>query len=233
MTPTPDEPLPTSDTADPVDERLSAALDGEGETGLLDAPGTAARARALAQARDLLALPPPPLDDVTRRRLLDRARTQGVAPRRRGVRWSVPAAAAALVLVVGLGGWVVVAGLRSSGDSSNGSKAATAGTTARAAGNANLGEVSKPERLRREVTGALTHDSGGAPAAGAGSAAVPGTRCVDTLHVPSGVTPEVLGRATFDGASAVVVIGRESSRILVYVLSSSDCRLLSAQFFTG
>ena len=56
---------PTVGAVDPLDERLSAALDGE------SAPRSATRAdqaddrrRALAAARDLLAVPPPPLDDI-------------------------------------------------------------------------------------------------------------------------------------------------------------------------
>jgi len=245
MTDRPDEPLRSSDAVDPTDERLSAALDGEGDTEELGASATAARARALESARDLVATPPPALDDVTRRRLLDTARAAGTAHRRDRSRWAGPAAAAAAVVVVVLGGWALVAGLHGPNDSSKGSKAASgaSATTAANTGTAPshspasggaLGEVSDPERLLAQVRGELhtTADSVQSQAGADKFDALPGARCASTLRVPAGVTPEILGPATFHGASAVVLVGREKARVLVYVLASSDCRLLSAQFFT-
>jgi len=237
MNPTPDDPVPTSDAVDPLDERLSAALDGEPIAGApgpgdpaLDSAAAAARGRALAAARDVLATPPPPLDDVTRRRLLDTARAAGPAPRRDRARWLGPAASVAAVLVaVVLGGWGLIAVLHGSSTSSK-SSAAGQGAAAMTTGPLHLrslGEISNPARLLREVRAELARRPSG------DRSSVPGAACRGTVRVPTDVTLEVLARATFHGAPAVVLVGREPPRTLVYVLATGDCRLLSAQFFKG
>jgi hypothetical protein len=61
----------------------------------------------------------------------------------------------------------------------------------------------------------------------------PATRCIAKAPVPKGTTPIYLGTATFHGAPAVIVYTRDGVRVLVYVLASTDCRLLTSQFIGG
>ena len=110
----PTEPAPSDTVAavDPLDERLSAALDGESAPEESDTDADARRrspSRA-RDARDLLAVPPPPLDDITRRRMLRAA----VAVRPQGntrdlKRLNRIGAAAAVLAVVVAGGLAIKA----------------------------------------------------------------------------------------------------------------------------
>lgn len=240
------EPVAADAPVDPLDERLSAALDGH-ETDAtfepLDARGVE-RGRALAAARDLLAVPLEPLDDVTRRRLLrtalDASPTSSRGSSERALRWVRGVAVAAAVLAaIALSGW----GLASLNHNSSSSKgASSANATTAPAGPVDLNEVSNPDVLKRRVEAAL-----GVPIAPTGptsTTAVPNpeqttvsggnaqlvSRCLSTLRVPAGDTPELLGTATFHGAPALVVIAREKSRTLIFVVATADCRLLTYQF---
>jgi hypothetical protein len=274
----PNEPDPRTGTdpaealapVDPLDERISAALDGAPAPEAPSAPGraddanAADRARAIEAARDLLSIPPPPLDDVTRRRMVrtaldtatastSRATTPSSRDRRHWLR--VAGVAAALIAVVGAGGWALTTLNHNASRSAPDAKAAsgTTGVPSLQSAPVDLHEVSNPLVLKQRVLAALGSVNGGSASSGsaappearapsttavpgpgpasttAGAAASP-ARCVSTVRVASGVTPELLGTATYRGAPAIVVIARDRSRTLIFVLASTDCRLLSSQF---
>jgi hypothetical protein len=232
---------------DPLDERLSAALDGE-PTGPGSTPldaSAAERERDLAAARDLLAVPPAPLDDLTRRRLvraaLDASPTSSRSSSERALRWvRVGGVAAAVLAVIALSGWGL-ASLNQSSSKKGSETEAASGTTA-PAGPVDLNEVSNPDVLKRRVEAALgvsIAPTGPTPTtalpnpqptteSGRGTKSVP--RCVATVRVPAGDTPELLGTATFHGTPALVVVAREKSRTLIFVVATAGCRLLSFQF---
>jgi hypothetical protein len=149
---------------DATDEALSALLDGElgafaadhGTTeaearAALDAwPGTAARLGALSRARDAAATPVPPLDEVTRRRLVGAALPAAPAPahgtgRPRGTWLGVAAAAVVLLLVVALG-WTA---LSDGGDDASERSQTAAGAPPVPRGElGDLGDVTDPATLR-------------------------------------------------------------------------------------
>ena len=240
---------------DPADERLSAELDGAADPDARPSdrsPEREARARALAAARDLLAVGPSPLDELTRRRLLDAAvddwqRSTRAQPRDRRRLQRAGAAAAVLALIA-----VGAAVLANAGGHSGSRRAATNGAAATTTAATppdhsaakparSLQEVSNPDVLRRRVETLLRSaakvpaTTSGAPsdsfsATSGADAVVPGARCASTVRVPAGATPELLGTATFRGAPAVIVIAHDGPRILVFVLAQSDCRPLASQF---
>jgi hypothetical protein len=241
-----DPPAPTA--VDPVDERLSAALDGpadpEAAPGAPAEAGGGERAAALAAARDLLAIPPPPLDDLTRRRLVRVALDELPAGRRRERRWATMVAVAAAVL-----GFIVVSGAliaalnhqsrsnskaaQSGGLASRGATGTTNGGAPKPA--ADLREVSDPAVLRRKVEAALRSKTPpfateNGPTSRAAADSVAGAHCLSTVRLPAGATSGLLGNATFHGAPAVIVVGRDGPRVLIYVLANNDCRLLTSQF---
>ncbi len=235
---------------DPLDERLSAALDGVDlePTSELD---TAARERGrdLAAARDQLAVPAPPLDDVTRRRLLRAALDASTPSSRpagerawRRVRGGV--VAAAVLAIIGFAGWGLSSlNLGSSNSKESGAKAGSAETSAAPSGPVNLHDVSNPVVLKRRAEAALRAAS--APSA-SGTAttttalnlnqttAVPraptAAHCVASVPVPAGDTPLLLGTAAFHDTPAFVVVAREPTRTLVFVVARADCKLLTSQF---
>jgi hypothetical protein len=245
---------------DPLDARLSAALDGESVPESIDADnddtsneGTAHRRRALAQARDLLAVPPPPLDDITRRRLLRAAVVEAPRGKARDVRRLNRLGAAAAVLAVVVAGGLAIKALGS--NSENGSKAsgkgaggnATALTTAPGAGPRarplDLHDVSDPAVLKQRVTAALggaaqfgaTGDSTSPSSTAQKSPRAPDSdsvaRCLPTITVAKGATPaRALADATYNGTPAVVATASSTSGTAVYVVARSDCRLLTYQF---
>jgi hypothetical protein len=254
----PDNPDETDEpvaAVDPLDERLSAALDGNADpepqpVDPSDEARVAARLRALEAGRDLLAIPPPPLDDLTRRRMLRAAiAATGSRSKRRDLRWlNRTGIAAALLALVVLAGW----GLKSldvnSSESRSAGKAASSATTRPTAAAPSvlpdLHEVSDPTVLERRVEAALVAQER------SGAAARLGTRkpapdtlssttlggnaneqdvCVSTVPVPAGVTPGLLGTATFHDEPALVIVARDQSRTLVFVVARSDCRRLTSQ----
>lgn len=248
--PEPERPEPIT-PVDPLDERLSAGLDGEpAPDGSSDEPRADDRRRALIAARDLLAIPPPPLDDITRRRMLRTAVAEQPATRRRDLRNLNRVAVAAVVLaVVVIGGLALNARGNGSGrnaKSANASKSAT--TSLNAAAARDLHEVSDPEVLRRRVETLLREEAGAAapttnvpgqhsdtiaPDGSETSKAqdrVAGDGCLPAAPVPAGATRSLLAKATFDGAPAIVVVADDGPRTLIYVLATADCRLLISQF---
>jgi hypothetical protein len=170
-----DEPL---EPVDPLDERLSAALDGSdgSEPEAPIDPRGAERARELTAARDLLAVPPEPLDELARRKLVRAAMSatseeasgpaSEFASRARDRRRLRSAGiAAAVIAVVGLGSWAA-ASLNHNSNSS----ATRAAAGARAGGTlgsplvlheVDLHEVSNPLVLKRRVEAALHAASAG------------------------------------------------------------------------
>jgi hypothetical protein len=241
-------PTPPPDTPpDPLDERLSAALDGEAEFPEPLDEATARRRRELEAARDLLAVPPPRLDDVTRRRLLrtaiDAAPASTLSTRGRTARrWRSVVVAAAVIAVIALAGLGIASLDNRSNDASSKANSAASGTTSTPGGTLDLHEISDPSVLRRRVQAALNGSSTAttnAPQVGTTTAAPSGgttettgvsARCVSTLKVPGGDTAHLLATATFHGTPALVVVARDPARVLVFVLARADCRLLSSQF---
>jgi hypothetical protein len=255
----PTEP-PASDShdgaavVDPVDERLSAALDGAQPSvhdfgpgsdplEVLDDDRLVARRRDLEAARDLLAVPPPSLDELTRRRMLRAALAAAPTAPAAKHRDRRLLAAAAVLVVVAAAGWALT---RLDVHSNTSSRAAES-ASAPAVGTAlNLHEVSNPALLKGRVEAALRAQ----PASGAvGNPASPDrlppvaapftthggitaaqSRCVATVRVPPGDIPEILAVATFHGAPALVVVARDGPRTLIFVLAAADCRLLGSQF---
>lgn len=237
---------------DPLDERLSAELDGApAPDGSSDDPRADDRRRALTEARDLLAIPSPPLDDITRRRMLRVALAELPSTRRRDLRnLNRVAVAAAVLAVVVIGGVALNAlgnGSEHNAKRANASKSA-ATTSSHAGAARDLHEVSDPEVLRRRVETLLREEAVGVPAATTTVPAhsdtiapegpdtsraqdrVAGDGCLSAVRVPAGAAPSVLAEATFDGAPAVVVVAHDGPRTLIYVLATADCRLLSSQF---
>jgi hypothetical protein len=239
------EPDPVA-AVDPLDERLSAALDGHEGTAPEPDARAAERGRDLAAARDLLALPPPPLDDITRRRLLrtaldasptsSRPTSERMMRRMRG-----GAVAAAVIAVIALAGWGLASLNQNSSQKASSGKSGASATTG-APGPVDLHDVSNPSVLKRRVQAALGSSAPErAPTPTALSqpdlaeTTVPrantgAPQCLSSVKVPAGDTPEFLGTATFHDAPALVFVAREPSRTLIFVLESSDCRLLSFQF---
>jgi hypothetical protein len=268
---TPDEPRPEdlrnappehgpdpSEAVDPLDERLSASLDGHEPASELDTPALA-RARDLASARDLLAVPPPPLDDISRRRLLrtalDAAPTSsrrtssrrtssrsGAGDTARAIR--IGAVAAAVLAVIALSGWGLTSLNHGSSNKAESSRAAAIPAPG-SAGPVDLHEVSNPDVLRRRVEAALRSAAAPGAAGSAATSAPPNlsetsraqrspsaAQCVAAAPAPAGDTPQLLGTATFHGAPALVVIVREPTRTLAFVLAEADCAVLTSQFLT-
>jgi hypothetical protein len=244
-----DAPEPVA-AVDPLDERLSAALDGMWESGSDSGPGTESapddlaadtraleRSRALAAARDLLAIPPPPLDDLTRRRMVRAALAASPPSKHRDLRWlSRVTVAAALLAVVVMAGWALTT-LDNTSSKSSGKVALSPATTA-VKETLDLQDVSDPLVLERRVRAALRSVSpagapqiaGPTPTTPSGGRADALARCQPTVRVPAGVVPGILGTATYHGQPALVVVARDHSRTWIFVVASTDCRLLSSQF---
>jgi hypothetical protein len=265
MTDTPEAAPPNPPDVDPLDVRISAALDGRADPEAphpssgppsFDDDASAARARDLEHARSLLAVPPPPLDDLTRRRLVRVALDERSQSRRHtNTAWARLTAVAAVLVVVLAAGWGVVRFASHSGPSKSSSAAGSATETTASGAIPNLHEVSNPAVLLRRVRAALAlppaqpdHENGfsatttaappAAPSAAsttarasAGLAAGSGSQCVGSLRLPAGVNARPFASATFHGAPAVVLVANEHPRILIYVLALDNCRLLTSQFF--
>jgi hypothetical protein len=245
----PTEPAEPS-AVDPLDERLSAALDDEAAPGhpdtdtAVDAGPVDDRRRALAEARDLLAVPPPRLDDITRRRIVRNAIAERPQAKTRDLtRLNRVGAAAAVLAVVVAGGLAI----NSIGSSSNdrasmtaSDKAASGTTSAPEAAPFALRDVSDPEVLKERVAAALDANDNGAPTAGsetttsrsnANTDSGAAARCLTTITVSKDATaPRLLADATFKGTPALVAIATNKSGTAVYVLAKNDCRLLTYQF---
>jgi hypothetical protein len=167
--------LPPPPFGDDTDAAISARLDGElaafaaehdtteaaVEIALDGWPGTAGRVDALERARAAVAAPVPPLDEVTRRRLVQgalgsRDDALPTAPTSRAPRgaWLGLAAAAVLVIlvVVAIGAMVVTDGGGTDQADGGGSSASVAGR-APDGDIGDVGDVSDPAALRALLEG--------------------------------------------------------------------------------
>jgi hypothetical protein len=177
------------------------------------------------------------------RTALDASTTSSRPPGERGWRWVRGGAVAAVVLaVLGLAGWGLASLNPTSNNSQAGSKAASAETTG-PRGPVNLHDVSNPDVLKRRVEAALGTISAPSASGNATTTAAPdlnqttsaarplsAAACVARAPVPAGDTPQLLGTATFHDVPAFVVVARESTRTLVFVLAQADCAVLTSQF---
>ncbi|MGZ4688083.1 MAG: hypothetical protein ACXVKA_04320 [Acidimicrobiia bacterium] len=252
--------LPTPPFGDATDEALSAVLDGElgafaAERGRSEAsvraqleewPSFEARLAELERARGLVGDAPPPLDDVTRRRLvrnaLDAAADSSprVAPRSRSRSWLtvVAVAAAGLLVVAGIGAGIAAIGNRDSSSEKSASSAATGATAPLRGDVGDLGDVTSPAALRALLDrraaaaerGASTTAPAGSPpdadrqfANGAPSApaTVSAAGCAQQLAGTRDVT--FSGTGTYQGAPVTIVGITEGGRTIVFVVSSTDC----------
>jgi hypothetical protein len=170
MTQPPSPTLPPF--GDATDEALSALLDGElaafaSDQGLsepevqarLEAwPGYAARRAELEAVRGTIGTSTPPLDDLTRRRLIRTALPAGPGRLTKTRTWSwqrvTAAAAAALILLAGFGSLIATMDgegsqdLSSSGGSASSADAPTGGARELRGDVGDLGDVTDPATLR-------------------------------------------------------------------------------------
>jgi hypothetical protein len=236
---------------DATDEALSAFLDGElsafaSEHGTTAAdardrleqwPGFAARVAELEQARAALRAPVPPLDELTRRRLVRSAlpAAPGAAPggRRSGRSWlTIAAAAMAVVVVVGLGAALVTRS--GDGGETRASKSAGTAPEARRGDLGDVGDVTDPATLRALLdpagaAGANRRDAGGK--LGDGGSTADGSAPAAASTDPSACAARLAGsrpvrfvaRATFRGRPVVVVGITQGARTIAFVVPADDC----------
>lgn len=237
-----------------LDTAISADLDGEldamcAELGLdaaavrsrLAEPDARARRAQLDAARDALAAPVPPLDDLARRRLVQGAmsdtdldttipsRTSDSAVHDRSRRlWAVlGGAAAAIVVVVG------VVALVNRGDDGTAAKSSGSGTVTAPTGD--LGDVGAVDQKR--IDGLIGGGSSGAAASNDASTAAEGADgfTENPESVPAARVSEcaaafasegtVRFRASgdFQGQPAVIIGVDTDSRTIVFVVAADDC----------
>jgi hypothetical protein len=262
-------PPPPSPFGDDTDEALGALLDGElgafaDDHGLTEAEARdrleqwseyAARLAALEQGRAAVGEPVPPLDDLTRRQLVRNALPAadgiGASSTRSGWSWLriSAAAAAALVVLAGLGAMLTSLGTGND-DSAKSSTAGSAATAAVPSGDlGNLGDVSNPAAIRALVDPAAhqkpTPKTGGADAqrklsgdsSTSGGPAEDSTGSLsiaprsDTLVDPKACAGQLAGArpvrffatGTYQG-QPVAIVGIESGgRTIAFVVPSNDC----------
>jgi RNA polymerase sigma-70 factor (ECF subfamily) len=218
-----------------ADEALSALLDGEldafaherGTTTAdvrrqLDAvPDLAARQARMEAARALVREAVPPLDDLTRHRLVRTAVRAGprpvTSPSRRRVK-VFAIAAAVLLALVSVGAVLAVA--QHSDDGSSGNRGASRAPVLRG-DVGDLGDVTSPATLRSLLDRRARH-RGGRDAGSASATTTPGVKdCVDQL---SGHRPATFsGTATYRGEPAAVVGVARGGRTIVFVVAQSSC----------
>lgn len=181
----------------------------------------------------------PPLDDVTRRRLVRRALEEPAARlQRRRLIGALSAAAAALVVVLGTaillrddGGGDTTAARPAEDQGSGKGEPEEEATAADAF--ADLGEISDPAVLRERL-GALavaseppaeSEDSGGADERDA-AAAVP-SECLAALEQVAAGPPTVVAGGTYQGAPALVLVAVKAGDDAAFVLDAATCELRS------
>ncbi len=204
-------------------------------------PDFAARRAALEQARAAVRAPVPPLDDVTRRRLVGTAtdaapKPAASAPRSR--RWVAVTAIAAAALLVVAGIAVAVSSM--SNDSSSSSSESASSATAPLHGDVgDLGDVTSPAALRalldRRAAGDTTTTvpaSAKSQFAGGGSASdaqnvAPAPSATSTAacarRLAGHRTVAFTGAGTFQGAPVTIVGITTGGRTIVFVVSDTDC----------
>lgn len=254
-------PAPPSPTpppfADATDEALSALLDGElasfaTERGLTELeararleawPEFAARRDSIALARDAIAAPAPPLDELTRRQLvrdaIAAARSEPARTDRRAPAWTwLAAAAAAVLLVVGVGTLVASRG--------TGSKSARSSSTANAEHSAaqpsgdlgdlgDLGDVSDPSVLRALLDrtpapstapkpGTLADRSTKSPDGAPPSSSSTSNTAADCAPKLFGDRPVLFhGSGRYHGEPVIVFGVEDQGRTVALVVRAGDC----------
>ena len=184
----------------------------------------------------------PPLDDVTRRRLVRRALDEaGRRPDRRRLIGALSAAAAALVVVLGTalvlrddGGGGDTAARPAGGDAERvESDEGGADEAAAPSSFAELGEVSDPAVLRERLRALApapgpteSDEPGGADERETATAAVP-PECLTALGRVGAGPPTVVAGGTYRGAPALVLVAEKAGRDTAFVLDAATCELRS------
>lgn len=248
-------PVPPDDF-DP-DEGLNALVDGELDafarehelseaivhTRLVAMPDFTARRSELERVRAAGQAPVPPLDDVTRRRLVraaTRSTPEVVAAAPRGRRWiAVTAiAAAGLLVVAGIG--VAISSTNDSSTSSSDS-AASSGAAPLNGDVGDLGDVTSAAALRALLDRRAAEPKGAAsttrPSAkselatnGAASDATtraaapsPASTATCARQLAGGRRIAFTGTGTYQGAPVTIVGITTGGRTIVFVVSDADC----------
>ena len=232
-----------------LDAAISADLDGdlaaftadagldEGEVRrVLATPDARERREQLVSVRTALRDPVEPVDDVSRRRLLDAATAAG-RPAPTASRWTTRLAAAAAAAVILVGGGIFLV-TRSGGDGA--AKRDESAATARKIPSGDLGDLGALDQAgvndliggpggrtpAPSTPGADTRSSaasGSAPFGTSGPVATGEqvTACRD--HYEESGTVRFTAAGSFGGTPAVVVGIANGDRTIVFVVAASDC----------
>ena len=238
-----------------LDAAVSAELDGDlagfaAASGLseqevregLATPEAGERRELLIRARTELRVPPDPLDDVTRRRLLAGATTPTARPApspAAGSPWTARLAAAGVAVVLLAGGGIFLA-TRSSDDAA---KSSGSSATAKQAPKGDLGDLgtldqSKVNDLiggpasradatapqaRTPSSGAAGFDARSTPADGTGPTATATQVQACRDHYEKSGSVRFTAAGSYGGAPAVIVGIANGDRTIVFVVSASEC----------
>lgn len=246
-------PMPP-DGHDNLDEALNALVDGELEAfarehgldaGAVQAqlatlPDFEARRAELVRARAAVGASVPPLDEVTRQRLLRNARAaepEIVTRASRSRRWLAVTAIAAsgLLVVAGIGIAVSSMGGGSSNDSSE--RASSTGTAPLRGDVGALGDVTSAAALRALLDRRASAADGAAtttprsaqPGVASGGAgyrsetAAPATTAACAAQLAGGRTIVFTGTGTYQGAPVTIVGISTGGRTIVFVVADADC----------
>jgi RNA polymerase sigma-70 factor (ECF subfamily) len=213
----------------PVERRVAVVLrdlcglDDDRIAAVLEVPATTVRSGVTEadEVRALVREPVPPLDDLTRRRLVRTAVRAGpreiTSPSRRRVK-VLAIAAAVLLAVISVGAVLAVA--QHSDDGSSGDRGDSRAAVLRG-DVGDLGDVTSPAALRSLLDRRARHRGG--PDAGSSSATTaPGVKdCIDEL---AGQQPATFtGTATYRGRPAAVVGVAHGGRTIVFVVARASC----------
>ncbi len=205
-----------------VRARLAAGREAVAARLAPDEPAAARAAEeAAARGRALVRDAVPPLDDLTRHRLVRTAVRAGppgaASATRRHVK--VFAVAAAVLLAVISVGAVLAVALHSddgsSGDRSGGRAPALRGEVG------DLGDVTSPAALRSLLDRRARHRGGRTGGASSGTTDPGANDCVDELA--GGKPARFSGTATYRGEAAAVVGVARGGRTIVFVVARSSC----------
>ncbi len=248
--PHPTDPPFGSDT----DEALNALIDGElgafaAERRISEAaareqlaawPDFAARRDALEQVRRAVGTPTPPIDDLTRRRLVRTAANavpgSSAPTARRSRPWAkiVAVAAAGLLVVAGVGYAISSTGSdEKSADSSAGSSSASTKAEPLRGNVGDLGDVSSREALRALLdrraaeSDAAGDESFKRSSGDAASSLVPTPGAVDPAECARELagtrSVAFTGTGTYRGTPVTIVGITEGGRTIVFVVPSTNC----------
>ncbi len=241
-----------------IDIAVSADLDGElagyaAELGtdeatlrarIAEAPGASERRAQLVAARDAVAAPGAPLDEVTRARLVAGAiaspgsSASAREPRARG--WYLRAGAAAAVALVVVGGVVALA-TQGGGGGDAAKSAATGGKSVRSGNIGDIGNIDQ-QKLDALVGGPRADAAAASSTSLAPQSAQSGTssevngfdrdatvrarpdqvtQCTEALGAQG--TVRFNGSGAYQGEPAVIVGIAAGDRTVVFVVAASDC----------